>query len=124
MTVSDANEVIIRLRQKSRVKLPAAIRVFPRILPILKKPTAMTMVLIEVPDEQAALALGQQANVRLVEILAPGQQLVRVPAQPDEAPAKLPTRKWAGALAAISTTSAQDWDTHLHEIRNEWERDI
>ena len=81
------------------------------------------MVVIEVPDEKAALALGRQENVRMVEILAVGQQTVSVPAKVDEATATLPKRKWAGALAAISTTSAEEWDKHLHEIRNEWERE-
>ena len=84
----------------------------------------MTMVLIEVPNEKAALALGQQENVWIVEILAAGQHMVRVPVRPNEAAEKPPKRKWAGALAAISTTSAEEWDKHLQEIRNEWERDI
>ena len=79
----------------------------------------MPLVLIEVPDEAAVELLRHQKNVHVVGIVTnPAAEAV-----PPAAVAPAP-RKWAGALAAISTTSAEEWDKHLHEIRNEWERDI
>ena len=79
----------------------------------------MTLVLVEVPDEAAVEVLRQQKNVHVVGIIT--QPAAEVPPLPAASPAP---RKWAGALAAISTTSAEEWDRHLEEIRNEWERDI
>lgn len=75
----------------------------------------MTLVLVEVPDEAAVEALRRQHGLRVVGVVAAAE----VPVPPAVQP-----RKWAGALAAISTTSAEEWDTHVREIRNEWERDM
>ena len=79
----------------------------------------MTLVLIEVPNEAAVEELRQQKNVHVVGIVT--QPTAEASPLPAVSPAP---RKWAGALAAIATTSAEEWDKHLEEIRNEWERDI
>ena len=84
----------------------------------------MTLVLIEVPDEAAVQVLSRQKGVRVVQIIAAGQRMVEVPALATEASETLPKRTWAGSLATVSTTTAEEWDTYLREIRNEWERDI
>lgn len=76
----------------------------------------MTLVLVEVADEAAMQRLRQQ-GVRVVGVLT--EPLAIEPKHEQPAP-----RKWGGALAAISTTSAEEWDKYLHDIRNEWERDI
>lgn len=77
----------------------------------------MTLVLVEVADATAVERLRLQQGVRVVGVVAESLAVDTQPEQP--AP-----RKWAGALAAISTTSAEEWDKHLQDIRNEWERDI
>ncbi len=82
----------------------------------------MTMVLIEVPDEAAVQVLSRQKGVRVVQIIAAGQRVVEVPAPTAEAPETPPKRAWAGSLAAVSTTTAEEWDAYLRETRNEWER--
>ena len=79
----------------------------------------MVIVLVEVPDEATVELLRHQKNVHVVGIVTQPAAEASTPAAVAPAP-----RKWAGALAAISTTSAEEWDKHLHEIRNEWERDI
>jgi len=64
----------------------------------------MTLVLVEVPNEAAVEQLRQQKDVHIVGIITK-------PADEPALPATQPTpRKWAGALAAISTTSAEEWD--------------
>ena len=104
------------------VKLPAAGAVFWCIFRLVKNSNAMTLVLIEVPDEAAALALGQQENVRVVQIVAPGQAQLSLPPSRVEIKAeKPPKRKWAGCIPAASGVA---WDKHLQEIRSEWERGI
>ncbi|WBA42417.1 hypothetical protein [Hymenobacter canadensis] len=76
----------------------------------------MTLVLVEVSDDAAVEALRRQQGVRVVGVVAATAEAALPPVAPP--------RKWAGGLAAISTTPAEEWDKHLHEIRNEWERDI
>jgi hypothetical protein len=76
----------------------------------------MTLVLVEVADEAAMQRLRQQ-GIRVVGVLTE-------PLAVETKPVPAAPRKWAGALAAISTTSAEEWDRYLHDIRNEWERDI
>lgn len=76
----------------------------------------MTLVLVEVPDEAAVEALRRQHGVRVVGVVAAAAEAPVPPA--------VPPRKWAGALAAIATTSGEEWDKHLHDIRNEWEREL
>lgn len=73
----------------------------------------MSPILIEPLSQQAYELLRQLEALHILRVVSPAA----------DAPAPAP-RKWAGALAAISTTSAEEWDKHLHDIRNEWERDI
>jgi hypothetical protein len=77
----------------------------------------MTLVLVEVANEAAVEMLRTQKDVRIVGVVAEPAATTT----PAEQPAP---RKWAGALAAISPTSGEEWDKYLHDIRNEWERDI
>lgn len=77
----------------------------------------MTLVLVEVANEAAVQSLRLQQGVRVVGVIAEPPAVETQPEQPTP-------RKWAGALAAIATTSAEEWDKYLREIRNEWERDI
>ncbi len=75
----------------------------------------MTLLLVEVPNEVAAEALGRQPGVRVVGVVTP----------PEPAPAGEPTsallvpRRWAGSLP---DQSAEAWDQHLRTVRDEWER--
>ncbi|MDO7845852.1 hypothetical protein Q5H92_05750 [Hymenobacter sp. M29] len=73
----------------------------------------MAPVLIEPLSEKAYELLQQLEALNILRVVKPAAEAT--PPAP---------RKWAGALAAISTTPAEEWDKHLHEIRNEWERDI
>ena len=75
----------------------------------------MAPLLIEPLSEKAYELLQQLEALNILRVVQPEKPESVAPAEP---------RKWAGALAAISTTSAEEWDKHLHEIRNEWERDI
>ena len=73
----------------------------------------MAPILVEPLSEKAYESLQQLEALHILRVVKPENTVA--PSAP---------RKWAGALAAISTTSAEEWDKHLHEIRNEWERDI
>jgi hypothetical protein len=73
----------------------------------------MMPILVEPLSEKAYELLQQLEALNILRVIKPKA----------EAAAPAP-RKWAGALAAISTTSVEEWDKYLHEIRNEWERDI
>ena len=73
----------------------------------------MSPILVEPLSEQAYELLRQLEALHILRVVKP--EATVTPPVP---------RKWAGALAAISTTSAEEWDKHLHEIRNEWERNI
>lgn len=75
----------------------------------------MAPLLIEPLSEKAYELLQQLEALNILRVVQPGNPASVLPTAP---------RKWAGALAAISTTSAEEWDKHLHEIRSEWERDI
>ena len=70
----------------------------------------MTPVLVEPLSEQAYELLRQLEALHILRV---------VPAEAP--PAALPPRQWAGSLAGADAAA---WDKHLHEIRNEWERDI
>lgn len=72
----------------------------------------MALLLIEPLSEQAYELLRQLEALHILRV---------VPAAETPAPAG---RKWAGALAAISPASAEAWDKHIREIRDEWERSI
>lgn len=73
----------------------------------------MTPVLVEPLSEQAYELLRQLEALHILRV---------VPAEtPAALPVALPPRQWAGALAGADAAA---WDQHLHEIRNEWERDI
>ena len=72
----------------------------------------MAPILIEPLSKKAYELLQQLEALNILRVVKPEVEV------PTPAP-----RKWAGALAAISTTSAEGWDKHLREIRNEWERD-
>ena len=73
----------------------------------------MPPILVEPLSAQAYELLRHLEAMHILRVLKPVA----------ETPAAAP-RKWAGALAAVSTTSAEEWDKYLLEIRNEWERDI
>ena len=75
----------------------------------------MSPILIEPLSEKAYELLRQLEALHILRVVQLDEPASVAPVAP---------RKWAGALAAISTTSAEEWDKHLHEIRNEWERDI
>ena len=77
------------------------------------------------PDENAVRALAEQKNIRVIRIVDESPKEVKLVVKRSASVEKTHThRKWDGALAAISTTSGEEWDKCLHEIRNEWERDI
>lgn len=74
----------------------------------------MTPVLVEPLSEQAYELLRQLEALHILRVV-PADAPAAAP------PAALPPRKWAGSLAGADAAA---WDKHLHEIRNEWERDI
>jgi|GEM_PF-6661650 len=73
----------------------------------------MKPILIEPLSEQAYELLQQLEALHVLRVV-----------QPEVPPASSQLRKWAGALAGAGPGAAEAWDKHLHEIRNEWERDI
>ncbi|AMR29209.1 hypothetical protein A0257_20335 [Hymenobacter psoromatis] len=74
----------------------------------------MTPVLVEPLSEQAYELLRQLEALHILRVVPPEAPAIATVAA-------LPPRQWAGALAGAD---AEAWDQHLHEIRNEWERDI
>ena len=75
----------------------------------------MTLLLVEVPNEIAAEALGRQPGVRVVGVVTPPE-----PAPADEPVPTPPTpRRWAGSL---SDESAESLRIHTEQVRSEWER--
>ena len=79
-----------------------------------KPAAAMSPILVEPLSEKASELLWQLEALNILHVVTPAAEAPVLPAP----------RKWAGALAAILTTSAGEWDKHLHEIRNEREWDI
>ena len=75
---------------------------------------AMTLILVEVPDELTVEMLRQQKNVHIVGIIAQ-------PVLTDLSPAAevRPKRKWAGSL---SDAAADSLRAHTEQVRSEWER--
>lgn len=73
----------------------------------------MKPILVEPLSEQAYELLRQLEALHVLRVV-----------QPEDSPASGQPRKWAGALAAAGPSTAEAWDKHLHEIRDEWERDI
>ena len=73
----------------------------------------MTPIFVEPLSEQAYELLRQLEALHILRVAKPEKPLVTA------AP-----RKWAGALAAVSPTSAAEWDEHLQALRDEWDRHI
>lgn len=71
----------------------------------------MKTLTIEIKDDKVLTLLQNLENMKILRILEN---------KPQEAHQKL-SEKFAGS---ISKKTAEKLQTHIHEIRNEWERDI